>query len=429
MNSQASDNWGPNGLGYYLASRMMWDVREANHLEELKADFLLKAFGSAREPMAAFYNLIDSGNKPLLSADLIGRMYLQLDAAFKATDDPAVRARLHDVALYTRYVELYTAYSSASGEARQAAFEAMMRFAWRIRDTAMVHTYGLWRDLVDRDKSVKFPEGSGLWAKKDPWKSDEPFSDEQAQQFIVAGIANNPRIDFEAKSFSQDLVPATALKLRPRPPGGFVQVRGTNNFYTWIDKAPATLSLQSRAGMIYTNLGPATFSLFPQSEALGEAVAVQSIEPDRQPHDVQLKTAFSGLHRLNLRDTSASTAFSWPQGTPMTVEYTLQSPVQFAGGRWSLYFYVPKGTKVVGGYCATDAGKLLDGDSKVAKVFEKPDLNQYWSVPVAPGQDGKLWKFNNIIGRITLMTVPPYLARSPDELLLPREVVEADAPR
>jgi hypothetical protein len=53
----------------------------------------------------------------------------------------------------------------------------------------------------------------------------------------------------------------------------------------------------------------------------------------------------------------------------------------------------------------------------------------YFNVPVPAGQDGKAWAFGNTAGRRLLMTVPPCLARSPAELLLPAEVVKADASR
>src|SRR5699024_1619461 len=81
MSAESSDNWGPNGLGYYIAARMLWDVDEAQSVEALKQDFLTRAFGTASEPMAEFYSLIDGANRPLLSSDLIGRMYRQLDKA------------------------------------------------------------------------------------------------------------------------------------------------------------------------------------------------------------------------------------------------------------------------------------------------------------------------------------------------------------
>jgi hypothetical protein len=44
---------------------------------------------------------------------------------------------------------------------------------------------------------------------------------------------------------------------------------------------------------------------------------------------------------------------------------------------------------------------------------------------VEAGEDGKLWQFQNTAGSRMLMTVPPYLARSGSELLLPAEVVKA----
>ncbi len=92
--AESGDCWGPCGLGYYFASRILWDVDEAARLDEIREDFLEKSFGKAKEPMHEFYRLItdDKQRRPL--GDLVGRMYRQLDAALKATNDPAVRKRL-----------------------------------------------------------------------------------------------------------------------------------------------------------------------------------------------------------------------------------------------------------------------------------------------------------------------------------------------
>ena len=48
------------------------------------------------------------------------------------------------------------------------------------------------------------------------------------------------------------------------------------------------------------------------------------------------------------------------------------------------------------------------------------------SVTVPEGQDGKLWQIRYGRGPIRLLTVPPYFARTAAELLLPKEVVDAD---
>ena len=66
--------------------------------------------------------------------------------------------------------------------------------------------------------------------------------------------------------------------------------------------------------------------------------------------------------------------------------------------------------------------RLYGADGKV--LLSNKD--GYFNIPVPPGQDGKLWEFGFASGSVALLTVPPYLARSPQELMLPREVVEAD---
>ena len=425
MSAESSDNWGCNGLGYYLASRMLWDVKEARKIDALKADFFDKAFGAAQKPMADFYRLIDAKSKPLLTDDLLGRMYRKLDEARSLTTDAKIHARIDDLVLYTRYVELWSGYASASGEEHQKGFETLIKHALRMRKTMMIHTLGLVRDLPNRDKSVTLPaEVKGAKETKNPWLSNEPFAEGEILTLLKNGIAERKLFDFEPIAFSDNLTPATPLKLpsvKTGTPG--IDSRGVRNFWTWVDKPPAELKLQATAGIVYTNKGDAVFSLHPSDEVEGKSVSEAKISPDKMEHAVVLKTTYKGLHRVEVSDHSAGTRTSWPDGMPMTLISRPDAPVNFAG-RWSMYFYVPKGTKVIGGY-ASGAGDLLDGSGKKVHIFDKKAA--YFSIPVPAGQDGKLWKFQNSIGQRLLMTVPPCLARNERELLLPSEVVERDS--
>ena len=61
--------------------------------------------------------------------------------------------------------------------------------------------------------------------------------------------------------------------------------------------------------------------------------------------------------------------------------------------------------------------------------FGKLEGDGFFKVEVPPGADGALWRFERNIGQRLLMTIPPHLARTGEELLLPREIVEADAKR
>src|SRR5690606_14635787 len=95
-------------LGYYLAARLLWNSDE--DVDAIKTDFFTSAFGHAAEPMTRFYDLIDGGQRPLLSEHLLAAMYHTLHEALAAADDDDVRRRIEQLALYTRYVDLFRDY-------------------------------------------------------------------------------------------------------------------------------------------------------------------------------------------------------------------------------------------------------------------------------------------------------------------------------
>ncbi len=426
LSAESSDNWGPNGLGYFLAARMMWDVREAAKTEACTAEFLAGCFGDAGGPMAQFYALLNGGrSKRQLCDDLIGRMYRALyEARAKASGEP-VHARLDDLTLYTRYAELWLDYSTAKDAARQSAFEALIRHAYRMRATMMIHSLGLYRDLAHRDKSVKIPPGAEWNAPegKNPWKSSAPFTRAEVDAFTREGVASRKLLDFDPVSFSSDLVRPTALRLpqvKTGSMGGYS--RQPRIYHTWVEKAPQSFAFTVKGGIVYTDRGATKLDIFPQLEPEGKSVSHAEVPPDRAEHAVELTSSFTGLHRIEIVAGGGASA-TWPENTPMTVESSAEHPARLYT-RWTLYFYVPRGTKIVGGF-GEGVGTMRDGSGKTVHTFEgKPG---YFSVPVPPGEDGRLWSFFSCAGDKTLMTVPPFLARNAEELLLPREVVANDS--
>ncbi|NUQ00965.1 MAG: DUF4838 domain-containing protein, partial [Armatimonadetes bacterium] len=426
LTSEASDNWGPNGLGYYLATRMLWDVGEAKRLAELQADFLERAFGPAREPMARFYRLLDGTRQPLLSADLVGRLYHYLIEAGRLSSDPAIRARLDHLLLYARYVDLYRTYSDATGPARQAAFEALIRHAWRMRGTMLVHTKALYRDLVSRDKAVTIPP-EAAWNQPEgtnPWKSSAPFSRAELDALATAGLAANPMMGFEACAFSRDLIPATPLRLTGEPLPEGTRGRGHRVFWTWF-AAPAALELKVTGGLIahYRDRGDVRLKLlaYGDPDHPWSEVDEARVPPDGEPRTVTLRARQAGLHQVTVDDGSDMTEVVWPADVPCTIEHSAEDSPRHAPRR-SAWFYVPKGTTVVGGFTEHGQGALHGPDGQEVHRFA---VRSHFAVPVAPGQDGRLWSFRGAEGLVQLLTVPAYTAARGDALLLPREVVEA----
>jgi hypothetical protein len=236
-------------------------------------------------------------------------------------------------------------------------------------------------------------------------------------------------LDFEPVQYSDALVPAaTALKLPEVPTGTFGNFRGRHTAYTWITPEQRELPLEVTGGLIahYRDRGNVRLSLFSPDDVTLEPVARDdSVPPDGQQHEVVLKSPHDGLHQLQWSDGGDCTRIAWRENHPMTMRSSLDEPAQ-PHGRWLLYFYVPRGTKTVGGFSSGTSGTMHDAAGNVVLDFGDMAEPAYFNVPVPEGQDGRLWRFENCVGSRMLMTVPPYLARNGEELLLPREVVEAD---
>jgi hypothetical protein len=419
--AESGDCWGPCGLGYYVASRVAWDVEEAKRVPEIVDDFLSRAFGSAKEPMREYYRLLTEDTRRRPSSDLLGRLYRQLDAARKACDDPRVRERLDHLTLYVRYAELYTAHAAGGSK------DDVLRHAWRIRTTMMVHSYGLWCRLASQKAAMT--DGHPL---KDP----APFTAEEIAGILAKGIEKNVPVDpgFAGVEFSRTLVPATRLKLPSVPAGRFADApQDHQQYWLWVEKGPVELRVTIQK--VWANRKP-KLTLYSPLEVTLDPVAVdETPQPDGKPYAISLQTPHAGLHRLEAVDGGDHSRFVFPDPLRVTVESGVDGrhvTSQFRGS-WTLHFYVPKGTKVVGGWASRIAnwapkpsGRLLDSSGAVALDFAK--LEEGWfKAPVPEGRDGALWTFENNVGQRLLMTVPPYLARRAEDLLLPAEVVEADA--
>lgn len=422
--AESGDCWGPCGLGYYVASRVLWDVNDAKHVDAIFDDFLDNAFGEAKAPMREFYQLINRDTQRRSPSDILGRMYLNLDAARKATHDPAVLARIDHLILYTRYAELYYALANGTGKVEDVA-----RFAYRIRKTMMVHSYGLWSRLLSQQAAL---------TPNHPLKSDAPFAQEELNKFVLEGMAHNKPVEpgFSSIEFSRKLTPASAvLKLPKVAPGQFPSApQDFQEYYIWVPEGADSIDLKVAVQKVWANRKPVTRLYSPQEVSLNPVAVDESYKPDGVENELKLRTPYGGLHRVQCVDGGDHTLVKWPEKMPVTVESGIDTPnvLSHFRGAWTLYFYVPKGTKIIGGWASRIAnwaprisGKLVDPDGKTALDFGTSDEG-WFKVPVAAGQDGKLWKFDNTQGQRLLMTVPPFLARSSEELLLPAEVLAAD---
>ena len=197
-------SFGPYGPGLYLAARMLWDLDEARRVDELKEDFLERAFGPARERMRRFYALLETdpewayekgmdlaaNHAREVEPSVVRGMYEALHAARQLAPLPDVQRRLDLLVQYTRYVDLYRRYywGSPEGEARQKAFDEVAAFAYRIRYTRMIGAKVLLREPV----SSREPQVTARLDGRAMLRADVPFSREEIDDILSQGLAATP---------------------------------------------------------------------------------------------------------------------------------------------------------------------------------------------------------------------------------------------
>jgi hypothetical protein len=441
MSAESSDNWGPNGLGYAFAARMLWDVSEAKNRDAFVSEFLEKCFGPAKEPMREFYEQIDGSKPHLVVDDQLGRMYRALEKARALADTPAIRRRIDELTFYARYCTLYHRYTTSEGKTRQPAFEALIRHAYRMRKTMLIHTYALYRDLANRDKTVIIPDDAKWQVAegKNPWKSSEAYTDAELEAFRKDGIASHKLVDlkFTPVAYSTDLIPAATRLQFPDPklptPNELNAGRGVQTFLTYIEKAPRDLELKITGGLIahYRDRGNVKIDVVQLGGAstTGEKETLvasdRSVQPDGKEHTVKLTIKQPGLYRVTVSDGNDRTQVKWPDDLPLTIASTQEAPMNGTYGQWMGYFYVPKGTKIIGLF-AGEHGEVRDSEDRPQFWLNGRERN-FYGVAVPEGQDGKVWRVRYVRGAVRLLTVPPYFGRTPQDLLLPKEVIEKDA--
>ncbi len=438
--SESGNNWVINGLVYYSAARALWDVGNTAFAEKLMEEFLNNCFGSCADDIRTYYQALSSAGNPVLEPGFFHTLYAALEAARARKPGEEIEARLDALTLYARYLELYRAYSCAPGnEARIKAAKEMINHLYRSRFQGGNAGYAIIRDFSGRDQILSRAwtpeERKKLRAGDSPWASanEKAIPREEILAMSADGLRNNPPLPFRIISFSRDLVPAESiLKAEKNLPKGKIGGQGVHSlmFYTYAEN-PGTewrikISCSTKSGKnAAVSISP-SISLWSDKEP--EGLAVDKAEVEIQPGttgELVVKTRFPGLHRIILEGARWQKLELDPERPwTLTSDSDTPAPSQGASETGDLYFYVPKGTRVLGAHIP-GRGVLINPLGKPVMSFDK---NGYVKIDIPEGQSGRLWRIKDIRGgNFNLLTVPPYFAPSAKDLLLPKEVVEKDA--
>lgn len=191
--TEASNNWGARGLGYYVGAKLLWDL-DAD-VPGLIADFYRTAFGQAAYPVQRYYTrwygpelavLPDTKDTPesgvwqqkelVESRRTLHGAFADLDQAYQLVKDtPGPRERVDALRMYAYYLYLrwqqWDASAKKQPEAIMAAIRAETAFGAQLTYTNMIHS----RPLLGKAFERRFRSNADMLAKMEDAGKDSPW--------------------------------------------------------------------------------------------------------------------------------------------------------------------------------------------------------------------------------------------------------------
>ncbi|HOK80974.1 MAG TPA: DUF4838 domain-containing protein [bacterium] len=388
VQTEAIGGWAQNGLAYYIANKLAWNID--TDVDRIVPEFVNNCFKEAAEPMKEFYKLLNQEPKIYWSRDYIGRLFRCLAEARNKVTDPDVIARIDELTIYVGYLERFYRWQEQSIQ-----IDELMKYLWKASNsTKIFEADWIWRYLPERYR-IKLPEDIGLW------KEQGKFSHQEIEEMNRKGVIENPVIDIKPVKFSTNLVPAGSEK-RDKFRAGY---RCSSILYIYAEDAIPEITLSpDTQWFLY--------------DGKGKLIEQGKTPAGDTPVEIKFNTKGKGLYRFESKGK-----LDWKPGAKIAMDVSNSYPV--ATNR-SHYFFVPPGTKKVLLYATSIKQEIYDSDDRILYRYEdKPNVSGYIVVDVPEGQDGKIWKIRGVyVGNIEFLNVPPYIALSPDELLVPVETLK-----
>ena len=399
---------------------------------------------------------------PLLTEDLLNRMYSDLLAAIHAGPGAEERARLNAFVKYTRFLELYRAVLGADVETAAGldVYDEFRGFLYNIRYEGLVnYHFWTWLDTFGADADLEARYGGNLLGsvnlENNPghvpasWQAGGAYfpdlSDSGLYDLCVEGVANNDTYPFTVVGYPDDPFDGLA---RPNPTAAAVEAVNRGIGQIWYDRSDAvTLWVKTQAGQTsldwwfrpWISRDPAadqTVEVVDRFETVVASRTFLTTEAEAWHNWVATGLQEETIYQIRVRDPrKQGMRLCWwldgaPDGNPNDISGTYlvsfrvlpaeTQAVLTGSPQW--FFYVPADASELGGVWSQRSAEILDATGTMILDKDIDDLDttlQPFDHELDAAQKNTVLRGVNAGGDFTLMTVPPYVALHPDELIVP----------
>lgn len=420
MSCESGSNYGINGLGYLVASRLMWNP--GADVQAVCDDFYQRAFGPAAEPMKRYYERFDTGNKPLLSDHLLALAHRDVaEASTLAAGLPGVLARLDDVKLYLYYVRLMRDLEVSHGrEARLAALFPVLNFAYRSRYRYIVNSPAIrgryetyYLQGIEQPEEWDYAKMRG----KPAWCTGDDYTHDEVERHFQEGMKRFEIQEFHGRAFSGALTPGG---FDPAPGGGSARLcfQGSESFLMHSGGEPLEFRLLTGYIAHYRERRATEWEVI---DSEGNRTAGGKLPLDGKWHSIRVDVPRPDLYHFQISDFGAGWQIEYAPGRPYVWALERGKRAYSLGGTGFLYFYVPEGARQVAYHVEGSAHTVLDASGRqTASIPQQP--GNVVVIPVPEGQDGRVWCLKGLSRtHLWFYNCPNYLAAHAEDLLVPGE--------
>ncbi len=409
--SESVPNFALYGPGYYVASRVMWNIKADPNA--LLSDYYEKAFGPAANQIRGFYEtFVDNTAPRSLHQNTFARVVALLDEADAAANgNPEVQARIAHLKSYMigEYFQYHSNNHLKDKEKRKPWMFRMFAHTHQTRFDWVNHSRA-WVQIAQKsDKNFDEPTWVTNYKTPAPWQEKDSLSSEDLAALWQEAKDFWKPVPAEEKTFSDRLkiVNRPDTEVAPQPValaadgiGYFFNPDGRPLKFQLTFAKPGEDSIASVR--VYDAAGN---ELFRHREELTKGGEAKSM-------DMEVKVPAPGEYTLTVKKGGYAKVLSTP-GLPFfhrRLNFTIFTP--------NNYFYVPADVETIDCYIHDKATKVrpLGG----SPIVVEPNESRITRIEVPEEHRGKVW--STTCSDMVFLNIPNIIFYNPAEILVPEEV-------
>lgn len=415
--AESTYGWIPKGISQYLVSQLAWDATQP--VEPIIDQFFRDCFPNTEKIIRPVF---DSWAQPfILTENDIHKWLTAVQRAFGATKDAAELERIHQLALYLRYVTLFKAYDDVKSDAAKSRTAAadLMAYMNAVLETGVVASYAGINTLASTlGKDFAYSNKSAIWKSR---SVTVPRTPADWNKWFVKYLPGLQRMEEVASYEKAPFVSSTELADISRKftvQNKTQEVSFNGSMIVIADtKQSDSLFINIRGGRI-KKAGHVSVTVYPWNNEMkpeGQKLLTARFSANGKYNKVSLAGLERGRYVIHVADSNSSGAHAYfPRKLKYSIVASPQYPIRYAFYN-NYYIYVPRDTRV---FYITKTHYLQLFDPSGKRSAYATQESKLVEVKVGKGMHG-WWRVQMQLRDIYFTGIPPLLSRDPESFFLP----------